>query len=267
MVIEKLGLATCCVVLTRWGTLRQVGFMQKAAVMSNKVLKHGFVKEMQDVFEEEGKVVKHIDMARRLDDIMEDPSKIGIKVPSDTIESCYFPIVQSGGCQDGYNIKPSATTDEGMLTEDVIIVALGARYKHYCANVARTYVIDAVPKVEVTYKTLLKLRAECLAVMQPGSKLSEVFARAKDFLEKKHRDLVPHLPKSLGFSLGLDFKDSVYTLAAKTDPSLRFKPNMVFNLAVGFQDVALTESERAKAKGSVKVLGQRSFGVRSRCAN
>jgi len=221
--------------------------------MSNKVLKHGFVKEMEEVFEEEGKRVKHMDMAQRLDDIMEDPSKIGIKVPADTIESCYFPIIQSGGCQEGYNIKPSATTDEGTMTEDVIIVALGARYKHYCANVARTFVIDAVPKVEVTYKTLLKLRAECLAVMQPGSKLSEVFARAKDFLEKTNRQLVPHLPKSLGFSLGLDFKDSVFTLTAKTDPALTFKPKMVLNLAVGFQDVELTAAERAKAKGSIKV--------------
>jgi len=54
---------------------------------------------------------------------------------------------QSGGCVDGYNIKPSAVTDDGTLTEDVVIVSLGARYKHYCANVARTYVIDSVPTV------------------------------------------------------------------------------------------------------------------------
>jgi nucleosome binding factor SPN SPT16 subunit len=48
---------------------------------------------------------------------------------------------------DGYNIKPSAVTDDGTLTEDVVVVSLGARYKHYCANVARTYVIDSVPTV------------------------------------------------------------------------------------------------------------------------
>jgi nucleosome binding factor SPN SPT16 subunit len=53
--------------------------VQKAAVMSNKVMKHGFVKEMESIFEEGGKI-KHSEMAQKLDDIMEDPSKIGIKV-------------------------------------------------------------------------------------------------------------------------------------------------------------------------------------------
>jgi nucleosome binding factor SPN SPT16 subunit len=139
------------------------------------------------------------------------------------------------------------------MTEDVIIVSLGARFKGYCANVARTYVIDAVPKVEATYNALVRLQAECLACMQPGARLSEVYARAHKFLESKHRHLLPHLPKSLGFSLGLDFKDPLYAFTAKTDGSLKFKANMVFNLAVGFQDVELTAAERAKAKGAIKV--------------
>ena len=239
----------------------ELGFVQKAAVMSNKVLKHGFVKEMEAVFEEEGKTARHSEMATKLDEIMEDPSKIGIKVPADTIESCYFPIVQSGGSVGGYNIKPSATTDDGTMTEDVVIVALGARYKSYCANVARTYIIDAVPKVEQTYATLLKVRAECLSVMQPGTKLSEVHARATSYLEKKNRALLPHLPKSLGFSLGLDFKDSVFALSGRADPGLRFRAGMVFNLAVGFQDVELSPGERAKAKGSIKDVGKFSLLV------
>jgi nucleosome binding factor SPN SPT16 subunit len=36
----------------------EVACVQKAAVMSNKVLKHGFVKEMEAIFEEEGKKVQ-----------------------------------------------------------------------------------------------------------------------------------------------------------------------------------------------------------------
>jgi hypothetical protein len=35
---------------------------------------------------------------------------------------------------------------------------------------------------------------------------------------------------------------------------LRFKPNMVFNLAVGFQDVPLSAADTAKAKGAVKAV-------------
>jgi nucleosome binding factor SPN SPT16 subunit len=122
-------------------------------------------------------------------------------------------------------------------------------------------VIDDVPTVKKTYATLIRTRAECLAVMQPGSKLSEVHAAATAFLEKKSKSLLKNLPKSLGFSLGLDFKDSTFNLSAKVDPSLIFEPGMIFNLAVGFQDVDVPLAEREKAKGSVKNLGKFSMLV------
>lgn len=227
--------------------------------MSNKVLKHGFVKEMESIFEEEGRKIKHSEMAQKLEEIMEDPSKIGVKVPPDTIEACYFPIVQSGGSKAGYNIKPSASSDDETMTEDVIIVSLGARFKNYCSNVSRTYVIDSVPKVQATYEALVKLQAECLSCMVPGAKLVEVYEKARAFLDSRHRHLLPHLPKSLGFSLGLDFKDSVYTLTSKTDAALKFKPNMVFCLSVGFDNVELTAADRSRAKGSVKTLNKFSM--------
>lgn len=79
-------------------------------------------------------------------------------------------------------------------------------------------------------------------------------AAATAFLTKKHAGLLSKLPKSLGFSLGIDFRDNLYNLSSKVDPSLVFKPGMVFNLAVGFQDVDIPSSERNQAKGSVKVL-------------
>jgi hypothetical protein len=80
-----------------------------------------------------------------------------------------------------------------------------------------------------------------------------VHAAASAFLSKKHPNLLPHLPKSLGFSLGIDYRDNTFNLSNKADPSLMFKPGMVFNLAVGFQDVEIPAAERSKAKGSVKV--------------
>jgi nucleosome binding factor SPN SPT16 subunit len=40
---------------------------------------------------------------------------------------------------------------------------------------------------------------------------------------------------------------------------LRFKPNMVFNLAVGFQDVPLTSADTSKAKGAIKSVKQFSM--------
>lgn len=39
----------------------------------------------------------HEKLAQEVQDIIEDPSKIKLNVARDLVESCYFPIVQSGG--------------------------------------------------------------------------------------------------------------------------------------------------------------------------
>lgn len=52
---------------------------------------------------------------------------------------CYTPIIQSGGA---YDLRPSAQSDEGKLKPGVVLCSMGVRYKSYCANVGRTYLID-----------------------------------------------------------------------------------------------------------------------------
>lgn len=52
---------------------------------------------------------------------------------------CYTPIIQSGGA---YDLRPSAQSDEGKLKAGVVLCSMGVRYKSYCANVGRTYLID-----------------------------------------------------------------------------------------------------------------------------
>jgi hypothetical protein len=52
---------------------------------------------------------------------------------------CYSPIIQSGG---NYDLKSSAQTDDQRLKPGVILCSLGIRYKSYCSNVGRTFMID-----------------------------------------------------------------------------------------------------------------------------
>lgn len=52
---------------------------------------------------------------------------------------CYSPIIQSGG---NYDLKSSAQTDDQRLKAGVILCSLGIRYKSYCSNVGRTFLID-----------------------------------------------------------------------------------------------------------------------------
>eukprot|EP00616_Rhizochromulina_sp_CCMP1243_P017883 CAMPEP_0118980332 /NCGR_PEP_ID=MMETSP1173-20130426/28059_1 /TAXON_ID=1034831 /ORGANISM="Rhizochromulina marina cf, Strain CCMP1243" /LENGTH=1081 /DNA_ID=CAMNT_0006930669 /DNA_START=32 /DNA_END=3277 /DNA_ORIENTATION=+ len=259
--LQKVEVNVGCAAVLAEKDSGSVDHLKKAAVMSNKVMKHVFIKTMEEVFDDSSRTKTHSEMATEIDEKIEDPSKLGIKVPPGSIDSCFFPIVQSGGSESGFSLKASAQTDDNTMTEDVVICSLGASFKGYCGHIARTFCIDPVPKVQSTYATLLKLRAECLTVMTNGGKLADVHIRAKEFLAKKHPALAKHLPRSLGFSLGIEFKDSVYSFTAKTDPQLRFRKDMVFSLSVGFQDVPLSAGDRKSTKGPLKKLEKFSLLV------
>jgi len=58
------------------------------------------------------------------------------------VDTCYLPIIQSGGV---YDLKPSAVANEDTLHFGTIVVAAGLRYKGFCTNIARTFLIDATP--------------------------------------------------------------------------------------------------------------------------
>lgn len=209
--------------------------MKKSSVLSNKVMKHGFVKRLEELIEEEGKIT-HENFANEIEAILEDPNKIKLNVPQADVQSCYFPIVQSGGT---YDIRVSAQSTSEELKPDVIMASLGARYKSYCSNIARTFLVDPPKKVSETYEILLEVQGVCINEMKPGNHLKAVYKAAVSYLTKNgHEELIQKLPKTLGFAQGLDFRDSTLTLSPKNP--LTFKQGMVFCLAIGFSDLELT---------------------------
>jgi len=50
----------------------------------------------------------------------------------------YTPIIQSGG---KYDLKVSAESNQDNLKADVILASMGIKYKEYCGNIARTFMI------------------------------------------------------------------------------------------------------------------------------
>jgi nucleosome binding factor SPN SPT16 subunit len=217
----------------------ELDLIKKSSVLANKVMKHGYVKKMEEVIDSE-EMISHEALASYVDEILEDPSKISLKVPKEDVQSCYFPIIQSGGV---YDLKVSAQSTGANLSNDVIVVSIGARYKQYCSNIARTFFVDPPKKISEAYDVLLEVQDACLAVMKPGNQLKDVYKAAISFLEEKkgYEYLVSHLPKNLGFCTGLDFRESTMLLSPKSQVS--FKKGMVFCLSVGFQDLQLLESD------------------------
>ena len=227
----------------------ELDLIKKSSVLSNKVMKHGYVKRMEEVIDSE-ETIKHEDLATYVEEILENPSKISLKVPKEDVQSCYFPIIQSGG---KYDLKVSAQSTSDALTHDVIIVSLGARYRNYCSNIARTFFVDPPKKVSEIYDILLLMQDACLAAMKPGNQLKSVYRAAVEFLEKSSgfEYLVKHLPKNLGFLIGLDFRESVMLLTAKN--SVALKQGMVFCLSVSFQNLDLSEVDTANTPSKCPV--------------
>lgn len=65
------------------------------------------------------------------------------QVDWDSTEFCYAPIIQSRGTTSGYDLRSNAESSADPLAhKGVLLVAVGIRYKGYCANVGRTFVVD-----------------------------------------------------------------------------------------------------------------------------
>ena len=106
-------------------------------MLSNKILKHSFVSEMETVLDEGSKVM-HSTIAKKVESVLLDPTAIA-KVAVENVDACYSPIIHSGG---KYDIKVSAFSDDEVLSADVIICSLGSRFKGYCAHMSRTFMVD-----------------------------------------------------------------------------------------------------------------------------
>lgn len=230
--------------------------MKKSSVLSNKVMKHGFVKRLEDIITEETKIT-HDTFSSEIEAIIEDPNKIKLNVPTDDVQPCYFPIIQSGG---NYELKVSAQSTSDSLVHDIIVVSLGARYKLYCSNISRTFLVDPPKNVSKNYEVLLEVQEACLAVMQPGNPLKSVYKAAVNYLKNNgHGDLVDKLPKNLGFAQGLVFRDSTLLLSPKNSVTLR--KGMVFCLSIGFQNLELTESNLSNTPSNSPVKKLRNYAL------
>ncbi|KZT44099.1 FACT complex subunit SPT16 [Sistotremastrum suecicum HHB10207 ss-3] len=151
-------------------------------------------------------------------------------------EFTYSPIIQSQSTSTGFDLRSTAESSQDNLAhKGFFLVALGMRYKGYCANIGRSFAVDPTKEQESVYALLLSLQTEVLSKMKDGTPAKDVYNHALAVVQREKPDLVKHLPKSIGFGMGLEFRDSNYVLNAKNERPL--KSGMIFNLSLGFQNV------------------------------
>lgn len=82
--------------------------------------------------------------------------------------------------------------------------------------------------------------------MKPGITLSSIYEKALQYTDKHRPELKSHLPNNLGFSMGLEFRESDYVINSKNARSL--KTGMTFNFILGLQDLDNPEASNSKGK-------------------
>jgi len=197
--------------------LEEQASVKRAAVFSAELLTKHLVPRIETVVDEESSVT-HEKLAEEAEEAFGDPKKLGLNLNRDNLEPCYTPIIQSGG---SYNLKPSAFSDEKKLHSGTITCSVGARYKSYCSNVGRTYIINPSKEQERNYKLLLELQQEAIDALKVDAKLSAVHAAVQTRLRNKGQGLEANLTRDCGFALGLEFREPTLLLNAKCEARVR----------------------------------------------
>ncbi|KAG6331187.1 hypothetical protein ID866_7902 [Astraeus odoratus] len=151
-------------------------------------------------------------------------------------EFCYTPIIQSRSTSTGYDLRSTAVSSTDPIAhKGVILIAVGMRYKSYCANLGRSVIVDPSKEQEEIYNLLVSLQAELIREMKDGVTAREVYQHALEYIKEKKPELEKHFVKNAGSAIGVEFRDSNYVLSSKN--ARRLKNNMVFNLSLGFSDL------------------------------
>lgn len=122
----------------------------------------------------------------------------------------------------------------------MILCSLGTRYRGYCSNIARTYLIDPTKTQEKNYEFLLDLQHRVMETIRDGVKIKDIYNKALAYIRNKRPDLEQHFTKNAGFGMGIEFREGNFVLTGKNVREL--KTNMVINLAIGFADLENTQA-------------------------
>lgn len=167
--------------------------IKKACLVSIDVFGKYLKDHIMEVIDADKKV-KHAKLADGVEAALTDKKYVsGVDISH--LDICYPAIIQSGG---NYSLKFSVISDKNHLHFGAIVCSLGARYKMYCSNIARTLLVNPTDKVQDNYNFLLNLEEEILKLLVPGSVLSDVYESAASFAKKEKPDLVDNLTKTFG---------------------------------------------------------------------
>ncbi|GAA5811471.1 hypothetical protein MFLAVUS_004908 [Mucor flavus] len=219
-----------------------------AAKTSSNMMQYFFIPEMSTYIDEE-KPITNEKLSDLTDMALEDPKMAKrIHLPGeidekDEIDWCYTPIVQSGG---KFDLRSSAASNSDKLFPGAIICSLGVRFKYYCSNISRTFLIDPTKAMEKNYEFLLEVQNRVLDSIRDGVKIRDVYTKAIALIKAKRPDLEKNFTKNVGFGMGIEFREANYVLSGKNNREI--KNGMILNVQVGFSDLENPKASDPRGK-------------------
>lgn len=242
--------------------------LAKKASKSSTVMMDSFANEMMSIVDEELKIT-NLALSDKIEAKIDNDkwftkSAVGKKIivngipgfDSELLDWCYSPIIQSGG---DYDIKPSAqSTNKTLVGDGVILASLGLRYKSYCSNIGRTFLIDPSKEMETNYEFLLKLQEHISKeLLKPGKQGKDVYEGVLSYIKaEKREDLLPYFPKNCGWLTGIEFRDSTFVLNSKNERKL--EDGMILCINIGFQGIPSKNNKKySLLLGDTYIVGEK----------
>ncbi|KAK6730106.1 hypothetical protein RB195_006893 [Necator americanus] len=215
------------------------------------------------------KKVKHSRLANEIDSEIGSLKVQGQLAKNKTIETCYNPIIMSGG---SYSLKWSTESSDKLLHFGVIVTSLGARLENYCTNLTRTLMVEPSKNLEEAYEGLLATQAAVVEALKPGARLCDVYLVGIKVFREKCPDIADKLyKKDFGFVTGIEFREGALTISPKCEEKV--KPGMIFIVSAGVEGltntkakddagksvtIALSDTVLIKSEGSNEILTERA---------
>ncbi|KAK1831609.1 FACT complex subunit-domain-containing protein [Podospora conica] len=212
-----------------------------------------FLDEMSSILDQEKKIT-HRALADKVYNKLEDPKfwkTVELpgrqKLPSDfdieQLDWILEPVVQSGG---KYDLRWNLDTDKDTLHPGIIIAAMGLRYKSYCSQIARTFMVDPNKSQESNYKFLLAVHNLILKEIRDGVTVKDVYIKAHNLVKSKKPELEKHFLKNVGYGIGLEIKDPTLLINSKNQRALR--DGMTLCITTGFNDIVNPTAQDKNSK-------------------
>ncbi|XP_050691706.1 FACT complex subunit spt16-like isoform X2 [Eriocheir sinensis] len=222
--------------------------IKKACTATVEVFSKYLKEQIMDIIDRDKKV-KHAKLAEGVEQAMTDKKYVG-NFDTQQIEPCYPPIIQSGG---NYALKFSVSSDKNAMHFGAIVCCMGVRYKNYCSNICRTFMVNPPDKMQKDYELLLELFDVLINKLKDGVKLCDVYEEVVTQLKQKKADMVDKLTKAIGFGTGIEFRESALLIGPKNTAVA--KKGQVYNANLGFSDLINPEASESNGKKYALFIG------------